>query len=104
MWDDEEYIIYFTKKFETNNNVFLVCTKRGSKNHKWPGKPKYVKETGMLNIYEKCINNDFISHNIMNYEKFKQLYRNKNINNINFKIKKIQIYLVQYILEEKKNN
>ena len=68
MWDDEEYITYFTIKFETNNNVFLVCTKRGSKSDKCPGKSKYVKETGMLNIYEKCINNDFISHNIMNYE------------------------------------
>ena len=56
----------------------------------------------MLNIYEKCINNDFISHNIMNYEKFKQLYRDNNINNINFKIKKIQIYLDNIFLKKKK--
>ena len=36
------------------------------------------------------INNDFICHNIINYEKFKQLYCSKNINNVNFKIKKFK--------------
>ena len=28
----------------------------------------------MLIIYEKCINNDLVTHNIMDYEKFKELY------------------------------
>ena len=40
----------------------------------------------------------------MDYEKFKDLYITQNINSINFKIKKFQIYLTQYLLQEKKIN
>lgn len=55
----------------------------------------HIKETGMLNIYEKCINNDFICHNIMNYGKFKLLYVIK----IWIKKKKIIFYLLILIMK-----
>lgn len=55
-WLNEEYITEFTRKKESNKWVYLVCTKRGSKKNPCPGKAKFEKETGVIYVYEKCIN------------------------------------------------
>ena len=72
----------------------MVCNKRGINNNKCQGKAPYFIESGKVEIYEKCINNNKL-HNPITLEKFKELYINdnlkkkvyyKNISSINYKI------------------
>ena len=43
----------FIKKKESESTDYLVCHKRGNKNHNFPSKAKYNEETSSVDIYEK---------------------------------------------------
>ena len=53
-WADEDYITNFTKKSESGNIIYLVCTKRGYNSKDCNGKAKYNKKIGIVTIYAKC--------------------------------------------------
>lgn len=53
-WDDEDYYIEYIKKKESESSVYLVCRVRGNNSKNYPGKAKYNKETGVVEIYIKC--------------------------------------------------
>lgn len=53
-WDDEDYYIEYIKKKESESTVYLVCRERGNNSQNCPGKAKYNKETGVVEIYIKC--------------------------------------------------
>jgi len=52
-WDDEDFITEFTKKSQTKSTIYLVCSKRGNQSKNFPGKAKFIKNTGRFIIYEK---------------------------------------------------
>ena len=97
-------IVNLQKKKESSNTVFLVCNKRGNKSHNCPGKARYNKITGKVEIYEKCININN-SHNSITLEKFKEMYIINNFGNIDFKIKYYQkLFTKCLILYKEANN
>lgn len=82
-------------------NLYLVCNKRGSLNGKCQGKAKYIKKSGLLIIYEKCINTKN-NHSSITYENFKEMYYNNNFSNINFNLSLMQKYFIQCLIENNK--
>lgn len=103
-WDEEEYITEFTKKKETDNYIYLVCTKRGPKGYKCPGKAKFDKKNFTVYIYEKCDNNNKIHNIIMKYEQFKDKINKNSTEIIDINLKIYQKFYIQYLFEEGKIN
>ena len=61
--------------------MYLICTKRGNKTNPSPGKAKFEKYSEkILYMYEKCLDNN--NHAKLDYENFKELYRQENLNMI----------------------
>ena len=54
-------------------------------NDKCPGKEKYIKNSDILVVYQKCLNSQN-NHNSIIYENFKEMHYNDNFSNINFNL------------------
>ncbi len=80
----------------------MVCNIRGKKNND-PGKAKFIKETGEIQIYEKCINVNS-NHKGLDFEQFKKLYYSDNYKNVDMNIKLYQKFFVQCLLMYSKCN
>ena len=68
-WLDEEYITTFTKKSESGNLVYLVCSKRGTNGNACPGKAKFDRKKGIFMIYKK-FNDENNIHKRLNFYDF----------------------------------
>ena len=81
------------QKKESGNIVYLVCTKRGNKSNKYPGKAKHKKKEGKLIIYSKSINNN--NHNGLTFDEFNELYDTDQKQKLNLNVKLYQKYFIQ---------
>ena len=96
--------MWISKKNETNNVIYLVCTIRRRKENNCPDKAKFIKNTGEIQIYEKCNNNENI-HKYIDFEIFKKFYANNNYDKIDLKIKLYQKFFTQCLfLDNKAHN
>ena len=98
-WRDMDFITKFTKKSQTANNVYLTCSKRGVNNQKCRGKGKYNIKTGILQIYEKCVNDKDL-HTTMSLENFYDFYKQNNYENINMDLRYNQKLYVKCLLKD----
>ena len=97
IWEEEEFITIYKKKSESKNIVYLVCSKRGYNNEKCKGKAKLNRKDGKLIMYEKC-NNEDGSHDNIDFEKFFQMNKNNNYNNINMNLRIYQKFYIKSLL------
>ena len=98
-WRDMDFITKFTKKSQTANNVYLTCSKRGINNQKCRRKAKYNIKTGILQIYEKCVNDKDL-HTTMSLENFYDFYKQNNYENINMDLRYNQKLYVKCLLKD----
>ena len=102
---EENFITEYTKKNETDKTIFLECSIRGRKGKpNCEGKAKFIKETGVVQIYQKC-NNDNNIHKSLDFESFKNLYNINNYANIEMTNILYQKYFIECLfLDNKCNN
>ena len=102
-WKNEDYITEYTKKRESGNNIYLVCSKRGKDSKNCLGKAKFNRLTGKLTIYSKCTNKKG-NHNGIDINIFTKLFNNNIFKNINMELYLYQKYYIECLFKNNKVN
>ena len=68
----------------------MVSSKRGNQSKNFPGKAKFIKNTGRFIIYEKKMYKYNNNNLYLDFEKFKENYYSNNYEKMNMKIKLMQ--------------
>ena len=89
----KNYSTTFIKKTELKNTIYLVCNKREYSSNICPGKAKFNKDTSVLSIYKKSINNNN-NHNKIDYNEFRKFF------NSDMNLKQFQKLFAQCLYED----
>lgn len=96
-----DFITKFTKKSESGNIVYLTCSKRGNNSKNCPGKAKFNRKSGLVEIYKEC-KNEINLHTTMDFEKFKEHYDKNNFEGLNMELRLYQTYYIKCLIIDNK--